>query len=483
MTKGIYFLDKNNNLLSDIESFFVVNDTVCYRGGTGLLQQALNEVFKRNDIDIIVISDNLVDATCVEALKALLKHPAQKIVALRSNDEVTKEHISKHAVVIKYPYSCNLIEETIRRMGDALNYSEDDLERIAESNVDADNPFSSERPTTIKKPDTEPSRPSFQERLKKIQLNRYSESENRVIPQKVVAIHSQKGGVGKSTITRELAISTGCIQIRNDTLTYRPKVCICDFDFDASDISVIMGIENTQGIMTWCEDIDYESERSGEPVQDIRFTENVVKERYLQLHESGVYVLCAPVRKTDSFKIETAHVEAMIENLRLCDFDIILMDTGPNILDYTLTALSRADEIYAVCNCDMLSAKRIDGMISDVFGKMRGFNFGKISLLVNHLHERSSVSPEELAKALNLPLIGEIPYFPEIVDINNEGVSVFFNRRKATPSANEYANAFKSIARHLIRPDHPSGSGTESGFSVDGLDSSTHKANFSIFRR
>lgn len=107
MTKGIYFLDKNTGLLSDIESFFIVNATVCYRGGTGLLQQALNEVFSRNDIDIIVISDNLVDASCIEALKALLNHPAQKIVAIRSNDEVTRERIAKHAVVITYPYSCS----------------------------------------------------------------------------------------------------------------------------------------------------------------------------------------------------------------------------------------------------------------------------------------------------------------------------------------------------------------------------------------
>ena len=368
-------------------------------------------------------------------------------------------------------------------MGDAPSYSESDLERIAESNVDADNPFSSSRPTTLKKKDVEPQQPTFQERVKRAQLQRYANIENRIIPQRVVAIHSQKGGVGKSTITRELAISAACSQINTDTMTYCPKVCICDFDFDASDIAVIMGMRNQQGIMTWCEDIDYEAERSGEQIQDIRFTENVVKERYLQEHESGVYVLCAPERKTDSFKIETAHVEAMIENLKLCDFDIILMDTGPNILDYTLTALSRADEIYAVCSCDMQSAKRIDGMINDVFGKMRGFNFGKISLLVNRLHERSSITPLELSKALNLPLIGELPYFPEIVEINNDGTSVFFNRRKVSPAVEEYRRAIKNVAKHLIKTDHPSGSSTESGFAVDGLDSSAHKANFGIFKR
>ena len=36
MTKGIYFLDKNQSLLSDLESFFIVNDMVSYLGGTGL---------------------------------------------------------------------------------------------------------------------------------------------------------------------------------------------------------------------------------------------------------------------------------------------------------------------------------------------------------------------------------------------------------------------------------------------------------------
>lgn len=484
MTKGIYFLDKNASLLSDIESFFVVNDTVCFRGGSGLLQQAIKEVNARKDIDIIVISDNLVDASCVEALKAFLEHPAKKIVALRSGDDVTKERISKHAVLITYPYSCNLIEETIKRMGDAPVYDKSDLERIAESGVDEDNPFSkgalSKRPKNNSSND---SAPSFQERLKTIQLNRYKQADSRVIPQKVVAIHSQKGGVGKSTIARELAIGTSCLQIKKDTSTYRPKVCLCDFDFEASDIAVLMNIENAQGIMTWCEDIDYEASRTGEAPEEIRFTENTVKDRYLQVHESGVHVLLAPVRKTDSFRIDSDHVEAIIENLKLCDFDIILIDTGPNLLDYTLMALSKVDEIYTVCNCDMLSAKRVDGMIGDIYTQMEGFNFGKIGLLVNKMHEKVSVSPGELAKALSLPLVGEIPYYPEIVEINNEGVSVFFNRRKPSGQATEYAAAFKALARRLIRSDSGKGGGnTNAGFAVEGLEMQRRKSNFGIFR-
>ncbi len=484
MTKGIYFLDKNLNLLSDIESFFVVNDTVCYRGGCGLLQQAIGEIAARKDVDIIVISDNLIDASCVEALKAFMDHPAKKIVALRNNDQVTKERLSKYAEIIAYPFSCNLIEETIKRMADAPSYSEDDLERIAESNVVADNPFSQGEFKPAKKASLPAERPpTFKDRLKAVQLNRYSGPESRVIPQKVIAVHSQKGGVGKSTISRELAISTSCIQIKNEAVAYRPKVCLCDFDFEASDIAALMDMENNNGIMTWCEDIAYEMERSRLPAEQVRFTENVVKERFLLEHESGVYVLCAPVCKTDCFKIESGYIEAIIENLKLCDFDVIIMDTGPNILDYTLTALSFADEIYAVCNCDMLSARRIDGMLGDIFSKIQGFNFGKVMLLVNRLQEKSSVPPGEIAKALNLPLAGEIPYYPEIVEINNEGASVFLNRRKQSGRYQEYAEAFRRLSRSLVKENSLHGSDGKNGYAVDGLDVRGHKSYLGIFRK
>ena len=77
--KGIYFLDKSAGILSDIESFFVVNDSVCFCGGCGLLQQAKKEIAENHDIDFIVITDNLVDATCIEALKRFQTIPPKKL--------------------------------------------------------------------------------------------------------------------------------------------------------------------------------------------------------------------------------------------------------------------------------------------------------------------------------------------------------------------------------------------------------------------
>lgn len=482
--KGIYFLDKNTGMLSDIESFFVVNDSVCFCGGCGLLQQAKKEIADRHDIDFIVITDNLVDATCIEALKSLSDYPAKKIVAIKTNDSFLKEKISRLAVVIDYPYTCNVIEDTIKQMLDAPSYGEDDLERIADSNISSDNPFSTENKGIVET-DILPAndKKSFKERLKNTQLSRFKENNDRVLQQKIIAVQSQKGGVGKSTVVRELAIALSCIQIKNDALSYRPKVCLCDFDFESADISAIMNLEGGNSILNWCEDIDYESEKNGEAPESIRFTENIIKERYLKRHESGVYVLCAPECKTDCFKIKTEYIKAITENLRLCDFDIVLIDTGPNILDYTLTAFLLADEIFAVCNCDLLSARSLDGMITDVFNKMQGFNYSKLKLVINRLQQNSAVSPDEIKGTLDIPLIGEIPYFPEATEINNEGVSVFLNRRKQSGNSAEYANAFKKIAREIVKANK-SANQYENEVSVTETDSiSRRKMNFGIFRK
>ena len=486
MTKGIYFLEKNVNLLSDIESFFVVNEVLSFKGGCGVLQRAVKELNGRNDIDIVVITDNIVDASCYEALKTLKSMPFKFIVAMRSDDEILRSKIGSVATVISYPFTCNQIEDTIKKMASAPAYDKTDLERLADSNIESDNPFYSGNPTVKHKINKPPVRKaeSFQDRLKNIQINRNKENVVRVIPQKVIAVHSQKGGVGKSTISRELAIAVHTAHIEKDAAEYVPKVCLCDFDFEAADIAPLMGIEPCQNIITWCEEIDYESRRSGEPISKIRFTEDIIKDSFLMCHESGVYVLCAPENKTDSFKIESGYVEAIIDNLKLCDFDIILIDTGPNILDYTLTTLNQCSDVYAVCNSDMMSSRRLDSMIRDIFSKMEGFNYDKLHLLVNHLVPNASVTADDLSKVLSLPLVGEIPYFPDIVDINNQGISVFYNRKKSTQDSVQYANSFRSIARKIVCTSRKSIEDIQSnGCTVEGLDSERRKSNFSIFRK
>jgi len=121
-------------------------------------------------------------------------------------------------------------------------------------------------------------------------------------------------------------------------------------------------------------------------------------------------------------------------------------------------------------------------MMADVFSKINGFDFGKIKLLVNNVNEKSSVTAQDVANALNLPLVGVLPYYPDIVDINNEGHSVFYNRKKAVGKAAEYANAFRNVARDLVCSTSVEQKQGSRG-DVDGLDSVHRRGSFNLFRK
>jgi Mrp family chromosome partitioning ATPase len=104
------------------------------------------------------------------------------------------------------------------------------------SNTDAalsDNPFMNNRPGMVQPQNN--SRPDIQERLRNIRRNP-PENKNKIIKQKVIALHNQKGGVGKSTVSKELATALRCMKIQSNGEEYKPKVCLCDFDLDSSDI-------------------------------------------------------------------------------------------------------------------------------------------------------------------------------------------------------------------------------------------------------
>ena len=125
----------------------------------------------------------------------------------------------------------------------------------------------------------------------------------------------------------------------------------------------------------------------------------------------------------------------------------------------------------------------MDGMITDVFNKMQGFNYSKLKLVINRLQQDSAVSPDEIKGTLDIPLIGEIPYFPETTEINNEGVSVFLNRRKQSGNSAEYANAFKEIAREIVKANKAVNQ-YENELSVTETDSiSRRKMKLGIFRK
>jgi len=230
-------------------------------------------------------------------------------------------------------------------------------------------------------------------------------------------------------------------------------------------------------IKQWSDDISKQYEKA-KKMDTVLFSEWDIKENYLQQHESGLYVLVAPERKTEGLNINYRTVSTIVENLKLCDFDVIVIDTGSNILDYTISALLSATDILALSTCDVVSAKRIDGVLEDILLNVDGFDRGKMKLLVNKYDPAFNISPDEIAGVLQMPLIGIIPDCREVTNVNNGGNSVFFGNIKYADKQKAFANAVRMVAKRLLELD-----AGEHIAVTNQRESKSTKLFSSIFRR
>ena len=460
MLKGIYFLETNSSVLSDMEGCFTINDAFVYKGGCGVIREAVKQLEKMQDVSFVVISDRLIDGNCEEALEQLSQLSAQIIVATSTNDELMRTRLAKRAKLLPYPYSYEELDALLKKICGSSSYEDGEIDDIANSDIsrDVDNPYSAGK----KSEDTPAPEPvirksSFQDRLKDVQLSKTSERDGRLMPQHTVVIYNQKGGVGKSTIAKELAIAMTCLSIQKGKDLYRPKVCLCDFDLDSSDVSSLLGLPLEPSIKQWSDDISKQYEKL-KKMDTVFFSEWDIKQNYLQQHESGLYVLVAPEIKTEGLSINYRTVSTIIENLKLCEFDVIIIDTGSNIFDYTISAILAATDILALSTCDVVSAKRIDGVLEDILLNVDGFDRSRMKLLINRYDPTFNITPEELSGVLQMPLIGVIPDCREITNVNNGGNSVFYENTRSTDKQKAFANAVRSVAKRLLELDAGEGS-------------------------
>ena len=457
MLKGIYFLETNSSVLSDMEGCFTINDAFVYKGGCGVIREAVKQLEKMQDVSFIVISDRLIDGTCEEALEQLSTISAQMIVATSTRDELMRTRLAKRAKLLPYPYSYEELDALLKKICGSSSYEDGEIEDIANSDIsrDVDNPFSAGKKaedTSEPEPESVIRKSSFQDRLKDVQLSKTSERAGRLMPQHTVVIYNQKGGVGKSTIAKELSIAMTCLSIQKGKELYRPKVCLCDLDLDSSDISSLLGLPLEPNIKQWSDDISKQYEKA-KKMDTVFFSEWDIKQNYLQQHESGLYVLTAPEIKTEGITINYRTVSTIIENLKLCEFDVIIVDTGANILDYTISAILAATDILALSTCDVVSAKRIDGVLEDILSNVDGFDRNKMKLLINRYDPAFNITPEELSGVLQMPLIGVIPDCREITNVNNGGNSVFYGNTRSGDKQKAFANAVRTVAKRLLELD------------------------------
>ncbi|HSS12357.1 MAG TPA: AAA family ATPase, partial [Rhizomicrobium sp.] len=152
------------------------------------------------------------------------------------------------------------------------------------------------------------------------------DAEQQRLRGRVISVMSPKGGVGKTTVATNLAVGLAKLA---------PKgAVIVDLDLQFGDVASGMGLEPLHTI--------------SEAVTGAASNDPMVLKAFLSRHESGAYVLCAPLRPAEADLIKPAHVTTLINQLSL-EFPYVILDTSPGLGDVVLGVLELATDGIWVC--------------------------------------------------------------------------------------------------------------------------------------
>jgi len=243
----------------------------------------------------------------------------------------------------------------------------------------------------------------------------------------VLTVFGAKGGIGKTTISTNLA--TALVQKTGQS------VVLVDLDTRFGDVAILMDIPVERSIADLAMP---EEEINRELVQDCIYA-----------HNTGVAILPAPIRPTDWRNIHAGHIERVV-SLLAQTYDYVILDTPGTFNDIVARALELATLVLLVATVDMASLK--DTLLA--IDMLRSWNFPqeKVKLVINATNEASNVQPQEIKRMLGRDVFWSIPYDRNISAATQLGMPVVVAkpRSKAAESMVEMAYALSGV-----RPQAP----------------------------
>ncbi len=247
----------------------------------------------------------------------------------------------------------------------------------------------------------------------------------------VITVTSGKGGVGKSTLSANLAV--GLAQTGK-------KVVAVDFDIGLRNLDMILGLENR---------IVYD-------VVDVMEGRcNLSQALINDKRAKNLYFLPAS-QTSDKNVLDREKVAKLLEELKK-EFDIILLDSPAGIESGFEHSIFMADRAIIVSTPDVSAVRDADRVIGIIDAKSEKAKMGEEvqkHVVINRIKQEmvdkgNMLSVEDVLSILALPLIGIVPEDETIITSTNEGEPVYYKEKSPA------SQAYKNIARRVLGEEVP----------------------------
>ncbi|HOT27885.1 MAG TPA: response regulator [Candidatus Ozemobacteraceae bacterium] len=200
----------------------------------------------------------------------------------------------------------------------------------------------------------------------------------------VLTFFSTKGGVGKTTLATNLAVSLA--RLGKHTL-------LIDTSLQFGDVAITLNQKcnrNIYGIIQ-----DNKDEVSPEDIE-----KNTVR------HPSGLELLLAPIEPAYAESIKAQHIKQILDHVSE-NYQFIIFDTAPHIGDLELAILDRTDLVLLVATLEISSLKNTK-LCLKTFSDIK-FDTNKIKLVLNKDFPHAGIGCKDIEAGLAIPLFSTVP--------------------------------------------------------------------------
>ena len=212
----------------------------------------------------------------------------------------------------------------------------------------------------------------------------------------LVTVFSGKGGVGKSVLAANLAVSLA---------RHEKEVVLVDLDLQFGDISLMLNLSNIKPV--------------DELVQEPEGINKNTLSNYLMRHLSGLHVLSAPLTPQDAERVTEEHLKEILPLLQ-DRFDHIIIDTSSSFQEMSLYAMDNADMILIPMLMDLSTIKntRTTLHILEALG-----HWDKSRIILNMEGPSYGVEIEDVEASLGTKIYHRVPREDKNVTVSiNKGV-------------------------------------------------------------
>lgn len=261
------------------------------------------------------------------------------------------------------------------------------------------------------------------------------------LQQMTISVYSPKGGVGKSTIVRELAHVLSDMK-RNGR---RLKILVLDADWEFGDVDSAFGICPSPNVMDWVKRICKDRECLGyipaySPVD--------IVSRYVIEYDEQIHILAGSDNAMEAARLDCEIAEAIMDNLRRCDYDLILVDNCNTLKDTTVIPLEKSDLILLILSLDTSTVQDARNFL-DVLSEFR-IDKSNIRMVINQVpldDKKCELGISHVARILNME--------PTCIIHTNQDARSFANVGEAASSDKRslFSKEIRALARIAVAVD------------------------------